>query len=612
MSRLGNVGGRLYRGEVSFDFVGRQKLWYAISGLILVLSLVGLFARGLNFTVDFKGGSVITIPASSVSSISRVQGAVSTTGDGAGAIVQHVGSGGSATWQVQTGKLDYSQGLTVQSELAKELGVSQSKISVNFVGASWGSQISQKALQALIAFLIVIVIYLSIAFEWRMAVAALVALAHDIVITIGIYALAGFPVSPATVIGLLTILGYSLYDTVVVFDKVRENTAGLLGSARSTYSQAANLALNQTLVRSINTSVIALLPVAAILFIGGGLLGAGELNDLALVLFVGMLSGTYSSIFIATPVLADLKERDPQYKALARRVAQRTSGTRAARRAGAKTPRAAVAGAGAAAAAGTVAGGSAAVLDADDEDADLQDTDGPDQDADAGDGTPGADRVTGGADRAAPGPGWASRAAAAAAPEHLLRQAPPRRQEEAPLTAAGQGGAEIAELIKARVRDIPDYPQPGVMFKDITPLLADGPALAAVVSALASGHDGVDKVAGIEARGFILAAPAAIQLGAGFVPVRKQGKLPGPTYAQSYDLEYGSATIEVHQDAFAPGERVLIVDDVLATGGTGAATAELVRKAGAEVTGIAVILELSFLHGRPRLPDVPIRSLLVV
>jgi adenine phosphoribosyltransferase len=150
------------------------------------------------------------------------------------------------------------------------------------------------------------------------------------------------------------------------------------------------------------------------------------------------------------------------------------------------------------------------------------------------------------------------------------------------------------------------------MFKDITPLLSDGAALAAVVTALTGGHDRVDKVAGIEARGFILAAPAAIQLGAGFVPVRKQGKLPGATYAQSYDLEYGSATVEVHQDAFAPGERVLIVDDVLATGGTAAATAELVRKAAAEVIGIAVILELSFLNGRSRLPGVPIRSLLVV
>ena len=178
-----------------------------------------------------------------------------------------------------------------------------------------------------------------------------------------------------------------------------------------------------------------------------------------------------------------------------------------------------------------------------------------------------------------------------------------------PSAAAGDG---IAELIKALVRDVPDYPEPGVMFKDITPLLSDGAALAAVVTALADGQARVDKVAGIEARGFILAAPAAIQLGAGFVPVRKLGKLPGATYAQSYDLEYGSATIEVHQDAFAPGERVLIVDDVLATGGTAAATAELVRKAGAEVTGIAVILELSFLNGRSRLPDVPIRSLLVV
>ena len=173
-------------------------------------------------------------------------------------------------------------------------------------------------------------------------------------------------------------------------------------------------------------------------------------------------------------------------------------------------------------------------------------------------------------------------------------------------------GSDVEELIRSRIRDVADYPQPGVTFKDITPLLADGAAFAAVVSALASGYDGVDKVAGIEARGFILAAPVAIVLGAGFVPVRKAGKLPGPTYAQSYDLEYGSATVEVHQDAFAPGERVLVVDDVLATGGTGSATAELVRKAGGEVAAIAVVMELSFLNGRSRLPDAAIRSLLVV
>ena len=172
--------------------------------------------------------------------------------------------------------------------------------------------------------------------------------------------------------------------------------------------------------------------------------------------------------------------------------------------------------------------------------------------------------------------------------------------------------SDVAELIRSRIRDVADYPQPGVTFKDITPLLADGPAFRQVVAALAGVYPGVDKVAGIEARGFILAAPVAIVLGAGFVPVRKAGKLPGPTYAQSYDLEYGSATVEVHQDAFAPGERVLVVDDVLATGGTGSATAELVRKAGGEVAAIAVIMELSFLNGRSRLPDAAIRSLLVV
>jgi preprotein translocase subunit SecF len=338
MSRLGNVGGRLYRGEVSIDFVGRQRLWYAISGCILVLSLVGLFTRGLNFTVDFKGGSVFKFPVGN-SSIVQVQHAVASSPAGSNAIVQQVGSGSSANWQVQTGKLPFSQQEAVQAGLSRDLGIAQNKININFVGASWGSDITHKAIEALIAFLIVIVIYLSIAFEWRMAIAALVALAHDIVITIGVYALAGFEVSPATVIGLLTILGYSLYDTVVVFDKVRENTAGLLSSTRSTYSQAANLALNQTLVRSINTSVIALLPVAAILFIGGAILGAGELNDLALVLFVGMLSGTYSSICIATPVLADLKERQPAYQALAKRVALRAAGGRAAKRAAAKAGR---------------------------------------------------------------------------------------------------------------------------------------------------------------------------------------------------------------------------------------------------------------------------------
>ena len=359
MSRLGQIGGRLYRGEVSLNFVGRQRMWYTISGAILVVSVVGLLVLHLNFSVDFKGGAVFQFNAPSAT-VTQVQTAVDDGGV-SGAIVQQA-HGGPFGWQVQTEALTGQQTINVENALASKLGISSSSITTNTVGASWGSDISTKALEALIAFLIVIVIYLSIAFEWKMAVAAFVALLHDLVIATGVYALARFQVSPATVIGLLTILGYSLYDTVVVFDKVRENTAGLLGSAKSNYSQAANLALNQTLVRSINTSLIALLPVTAILIASIVLLPPGQLTDLALVLFVGMLSGTYSSIFIATPVLADLKERQPQYKALAKRVALKASGGRAAKRAAAKasTGPASATAAGGAGAGGAGASGAAA------------------------------------------------------------------------------------------------------------------------------------------------------------------------------------------------------------------------------------------------------------
>jgi preprotein translocase subunit SecF len=304
MSRLGQLGGRLYRGEISYDFVGRKRRWYAISGAILLISVVALFARGLDFSVDFKGGAVFQFSAPSVSQ-TQVEATVSHAGVNGAVVQQLTGKLGNRSWQVQTDALTSQQTFTVENALTNQLGAKD--MSTSFVGASWGGQITTKAIQALIAFLIVIVLYLSIAFEWKMAVAAFVALIHDLVIATGVYALTGFQVSPATVIGLLTILGYSLYDTV-----------------------------NQTLVRSINTSIIALLPVAAILFVGGGLLGAGELKDLSLVLLVGMLSGTYSSIFIATPVLADLKEREPQYKALAKRVSVRAAGGRAAKRTGAK------------------------------------------------------------------------------------------------------------------------------------------------------------------------------------------------------------------------------------------------------------------------------------
>ena len=332
MASLGQVGGLLYRGEVSINFVGRQRTWYTISGLILLIAIVALSTRWLNFSVDFKGGSVLQFSAPGAT-LTQLHNALVNTPAGSQAIVQHVGS--SNGWQIQSAKLDFAQLQQVERAIIAS-GVKVhggiGGFSPSFVSGTWGSEITGKALKALIVFLVVIVIYLSIAFEWKMATAAFVALMHDIVITVGVYSLFGFTVSPASVIGLLTILGYSLYDTVVVFDKVRENTAGLLGTARSTYSQAANLALNQTLIRSINTSIIALLPVAAILFIGTAVLGPGELQDLALVLFVGMLSGTYSSLCIATPVLADLKEREPQYKALAKRVALREAGGRSAKR----------------------------------------------------------------------------------------------------------------------------------------------------------------------------------------------------------------------------------------------------------------------------------------
>ena len=330
MSRLGDIPGRLYRGEISFRLVQRQKMWYAISALILVISVVALAVRGLNFSVEFTGGSIFQFPAvaSGAAVQSQIAAVVASAGGGS-AVVQHV-AGASPQWHVQTGVLSDAKSGAVQTALEHAFHVTQNQMVVQVTGPSWGGSVTSKAIEALIIFLIVIVAYLSIAFEWKMAVSAFVALMHDILIAVGIYALIGFQVSPTTIIGLLTILGYSLYDTVVVFDKVRENTAGLLTTRRSTYTEAANLALNQTLVRSINTSLTALLPVASMLFIGGALLGTGTLNDLSLVLFVGMLSGTYSSLFIATPVLADLKEREPRYRELAAKVARKAAGGRAA------------------------------------------------------------------------------------------------------------------------------------------------------------------------------------------------------------------------------------------------------------------------------------------
>jgi preprotein translocase subunit SecF len=376
MSRLGSIGGRLYRGEVSFDFVGRKRLWYTISGVIVIVAIAALAFRGLNYSVEFKGGVLYQFSAPRATT-TQVTSTVSSSGgiSSADVITQRID--GNAKWQVQTPVLSVSTEYQVQNAIAAKFGVPRNAVSIQSVGPSWGAQISQKALEALIAFLIVIVAYLTIAFEWRMAAGALVALAHDIVITVGIYALTGFQVSPATVIGLLTILGYSLYDTVVVFDKVRENTAGLLATRRTSYSDAANLALNQTLVRSINTSLIALLPVVSILAVSVFLLGNGELKDLSLVLFVGMLSGTYSSICIATPVLADLKERSPEYRQLRKQLAQRAG---SAKRQAKVTVRA-----GAAAGNGPGSGSAGAPADADPAPGDDPAEQAPESDATGGD-----------------------------------------------------------------------------------------------------------------------------------------------------------------------------------------------------------------------------------
>ncbi|MGW0650776.1 protein translocase subunit SecF [Streptomyces umbrinus] len=315
MSKLGTLGARLHRGEIGYDFVGKRKLWYGISILITITAIVGLAVRGLNMGIEFQGGAVFTTEKTSIS-VSQAE-TYAEEASGHDAIVQKLGNGG---LRIQIAGIDTGKSDQIKQELSKDLKVDAEKINADLVGPSWGDQVANKAWQGLAIFLVLVVIYLAIAFEWRMAVAALVALIHDITITVGVYALVGFEVTPGTVIGLLTILGYSLYDTVVVFDSLKEQTKDITKQTRWTYSEIADRSINGTLVRSINTTVVALLPVGGLLFIGGGVLGAGMLNDISLSLFVGLAAGAYSSIFIATPLVADLKEREPQMKALRKRV----------------------------------------------------------------------------------------------------------------------------------------------------------------------------------------------------------------------------------------------------------------------------------------------------
>jgi protein-export membrane protein SecD/preprotein translocase SecF subunit len=326
---LAGLGNRLYRGEKSFDFIGRSKRWYAISAGLVGFAVLGLIVQGLSLGVEFTGGAEITAqsPGVTQSDVSTVRTAVTDAGVDA-ASNPTVTIVGDDRVRVQTAALTPEETVEVRDAVASALDVPTDAVNVQVVGPSWGEEITGKALQGLALFLVAVVVYLAVTFEPKMGIAAVVALFHDVIITIGIYAWTGFDVTPASVIGFLTILAYSLYDTVVVFDKVRENTRGITGQSVYTYSEAANLAVNQTLVRSINTSIIALLPIVSILVVSLVYLGTGTLKDLALALFVGVAVGTYSSIFLATPLLADLKEREPVMRSLDARVNARRRGHR--------------------------------------------------------------------------------------------------------------------------------------------------------------------------------------------------------------------------------------------------------------------------------------------
>ncbi len=308
------LGNRLYTGETSVDFVGKRKIWYLMSFLIVLVAVVGVFVRGINLGIEFEGGAKFTVP--STTSVENARNIVKDAGIESALIV----SVGNERLEIQTPPLEQEQIESFIAKISTDFKVDKTTITTQSVGPSWGADITRQALIGLGVFLLLVILFLTIYFEIRMAMAAIVALLHDLLITIGVYAITGFEVTPATVIGVLTILGYSLYDTVVVFDKVKENTRGILAQSRLNYQEAANLALNQTLIRSINTSIVALLPVAAILIVGVGILQAGTLKDLALALFVGIAAGTYSSVFIATPLLVQLKENQPEIISLKNRV----------------------------------------------------------------------------------------------------------------------------------------------------------------------------------------------------------------------------------------------------------------------------------------------------
>jgi preprotein translocase subunit SecF len=320
----GSIWHRLYHGTTTFDFVGKRRYGFMISGFVIVVSVLSLFTRTLNLGIDFKGGVSWEYSANgtSTSDATKVLGKFSISD---GAKVQTLTSAQGTRIRIQVGPLDVAKQTEVRQALATMAKVDIQQVDLSSVSAAWGDEITHKAERALVFFFIALTIYISIRFEWKMAIAAIVAVVHDVLISVGIYSIFGFEVSPATVIAFLTILGYSLYDTIVVFDKVHDNTKRLSTAGKSTYGDIVNLSMNQVLMRSLNTSLAAVLPVLSLLVVGSGIMGAHALQDFALALFVGLITGSYSSIYVATPILAALKEREPRYQAIRQRVG-RTSG----------------------------------------------------------------------------------------------------------------------------------------------------------------------------------------------------------------------------------------------------------------------------------------------
>ncbi len=313
MANFSDFGNDLYTGKRSYDIVGRRRLWYIIAAVMIAASILIPLARGgFQFSIDFTGGSEYQISGLQNPDQSIATKTVQQFDPQAQPLVTVVGGN---TVRVQTEQLTTRQTDSLGTELAKAYDVPEKNVASSFIGATWGADITTQAVRGLVIFLILAAIFMTAYFRtWKMAAAAMISLIHDLVITAGVYGILGFQVSPAAVIGFLTILGYSLYDTVVVFDKIRENNSEDKNGSSRTFAQSVNLAVNQTLVRSINTSVVALLPVAAILFIGSYLLGAGTLRDISLSLFIGILVGTYSTIFIAAPVYAQIRGNESSIK----------------------------------------------------------------------------------------------------------------------------------------------------------------------------------------------------------------------------------------------------------------------------------------------------------